>query len=103
MLPLSVTTAASGLFQKANLGLPYPSVDAKDVDETLLVLGASSSVGSSAVQLAVASGFTVIATASKKNHDYVRSLGASEVVDHSSPTVIDDLVGLLKGGKLWWF
>lgn len=44
--------------------------------ETLLVNGAAGGVGTFAVQLAVASGATVIGTASKSNHDHLRSLGA---------------------------
>ncbi|MFJ1750979.1 NADP-dependent oxidoreductase [Streptomyces sp. NPDC088116] len=47
--------------------------------ETLLVHGAAGSVGSMAVQLAVARGTTVIGTAAPANHEYVRSLGAIPV------------------------
>ncbi len=46
---------------------------------TLLVNGASGSVGSAAVQLAVARGARVIGTAGPANHDYLRSLGAEPV------------------------
>nr|WP_246461161.1 NADP-dependent oxidoreductase [Nocardia transvalensis] len=46
---------------------------------TLLVSGASGSVGSAAVQLAVARGARVIGTASPANHEYLRSLGAEPV------------------------
>jgi NADPH:quinone reductase-like Zn-dependent oxidoreductase len=46
---------------------------------TLLINGASGSVGSAAVQLAVARGARVIGTASPANHDYLRSLGARPV------------------------
>jgi NADPH:quinone reductase-like Zn-dependent oxidoreductase len=46
---------------------------------TLLVNGASGSVGSAAVQLAVVRGSRVIGTASPANHDYLRSLGAEPV------------------------
>ncbi|GAA1567965.1 hypothetical protein GCM10009827_107100 [Dactylosporangium maewongense] len=42
----------------------------------MLIHGASGSVGTIAVQLAVARGATVIGTASEDNQDYVRSLGA---------------------------
>ncbi|MCD1634764.1 hypothetical protein K7H91_13395 [Martelella mediterranea] len=41
-----------------------PSLNPTPGGETLLVWGASSSVGSNAVQLATASGYAVIATAS---------------------------------------
>jgi len=44
--------------------------------ETLVVSGASGGVGSAVLQLARAQGITVIATASARNHAYLRSLGA---------------------------
>ncbi|MFC3897498.1 NADP-dependent oxidoreductase [Lentzea rhizosphaerae] len=44
--------------------------------KTLLVEGAAGGVGSAAVQIAVARGATVIGTASERNHDYLRELGA---------------------------
>ncbi|WP_433325970.1 NADP-dependent oxidoreductase [Spirillospora sp. CA-294931] len=46
---------------------------------TLLINGASGSVGSAAVQLAVARHARVIGTASPPNHEYLRSLGAEPV------------------------
>jgi NADPH:quinone reductase-like Zn-dependent oxidoreductase len=46
---------------------------------TLLINGASGSVGSAAVQLAVVRGARVIGTASPASHDYLRSLGAEPV------------------------
>jgi NADPH:quinone reductase-like Zn-dependent oxidoreductase len=46
---------------------------------TLLINGASGSVGSAAVQLAVVRGARVIGTASPANHTYLRSLGAEPV------------------------
>ena len=48
--------------------------------DTLLVHAAAGGVGSAAVQIAVALGATVIGTASEKNQDFVRSLGAIPVV-----------------------
>lgn len=48
--------------------------------DTVLVHAASGGVGSAAVQIAVALGATVIGTASERNQDYVRSLGAIPVV-----------------------
>lgn len=46
---------------------------------TVLVNGASGSVGSATVQLAIARGARVIGTASPANHDYLRQLGAEPV------------------------
>ncbi len=52
--------------------------------ETCLIHAAAGGVGSFAVQLAKHIGATVYATASAKNHDYVRSLGADEVIDYTA-------------------
>ena len=51
--------------------------------QRILITGASGGVGSMAVQLAKAKGAFVIATASGKNEDFVRSLGADEFVDYT--------------------
>jgi NADPH:quinone reductase-like Zn-dependent oxidoreductase len=92
VLPLGLSTAACALFQKDFLALPYPTVSAKPNGKTVLVWAGSSSVGSNAIQLAVAAGHDVITTASPKNFNYVRSLGAVEVFDYRSPTVIKDII-----------
>ncbi|MEP6815522.1 MAG: NADP-dependent oxidoreductase [Marmoricola sp.] len=42
----------------------------------VVIDGAAGGVGTAAVQLAVARGFTVVGTASEANHDYLRELGA---------------------------
>ncbi|MFG2490677.1 NADP-dependent oxidoreductase [Streptomyces caniferus] len=47
--------------------------------ETLLLHGAAGAVGQVAVQLAVASGATVVGTASPANHEFLRALGAVPV------------------------
>ncbi|MDT0380130.1 NADP-dependent oxidoreductase [Streptomyces sp. DSM 42041] len=47
--------------------------------DTVLVHAAAGGVGSMAVQIAVALGARVIGTASERNHDYLRSLGAEPV------------------------
>lgn len=54
------------------------NLDITDGD-TLLVHGAAGSVGSATVQIALDRGATVIGTASPRNHDYLRSLGAIPV------------------------
>lgn len=50
-----------------------------DADDVVLVHGGSGAVGAIAVQLAVAAGATVIATAGEANLDHVRALGAIPV------------------------
>jgi NADPH:quinone reductase-like Zn-dependent oxidoreductase len=67
-LPAAIETAARALDQ---LGAGSGS--------TLLINGASGSVGSAAVQFAVVRGARVIGTASPANHSYLRSLGAQPV------------------------
>jgi NADPH:quinone reductase-like Zn-dependent oxidoreductase len=47
--------------------------------DTVLIHGGAGGVGSLAIQLAVARGARVIATASDVNHDYLRALGASPI------------------------
>lgn len=92
VLPLAVSTAAAGLYQKEYLELPYPSTSSKPSGKTVFIYGGSTSVGAVAIQLAVASGVKVITVSSKHNHDFVKSLGATEVFDYSSPSVVDDIV-----------
>jgi NADPH:quinone reductase-like Zn-dependent oxidoreductase len=67
-LPVAVETAARALDQ---LGVQRGS--------TLLVNGASGSIGRAAVQLAVARGAHVIGTCGPGNHDVIRSFGAEPV------------------------
>ena len=50
--------------------------------ETILIQGGAGGVGGFAVALAKHLGARVIATASRDNHDYVRKLGADEVIDY---------------------
>lgn len=55
--------------------------------QSVLVNGASGSVGSSAVQLAVHFGAVVTAVSSAGNHPLLRELGAKQVVDYRSSPV----------------
>src|SRR5262245_65016776 len=52
--------------------------------ETILVQGGAGGVASFAIQAAKHIGARVITTASKANHDYVRSLGADQVIDYNA-------------------
>ena len=92
VLPLAVSTASCALFQDDHLGLNLPSAAPAATGQTVLVWGGSTSVGSQAIQLAVAAGYEVLATCSPRNDDYVRSLGAAMTFDYRSPTVITDIV-----------
>lgn len=96
VLLLGLSTAACALFQAEHLALRPPVPRGQPAGGTVLVWGGSTSVGSNAIQLAVAAGYAVIATASPRNFDYVRRLGAFQVLDRRSPTVIGDLKRMLE-------
>jgi len=86
-LGLGSVTAAVGLFH--NLKIPFGGPASVD---TILIWGGASSVGAYAVQFAKLSGFkNIIATASAKNFDYVKSLGATHVFDYKDPKCIEDI------------
>jgi len=97
VLPLGLSTAACGLFQKDHLGLQHPSTSPSATGEAVLIWGGSTSVGSNAIQLAVAAGYEVITTASPRNFAYAQSLGASQVFDYNAKTVVADIVRALEG------
>ncbi len=71
-LPVAGTTSLEGLVER--LGLTK--------GETVVITAASGGVGTIAVQLAHSLGARVVAVASAANHDYVRALGADDVVDY---------------------
>jgi NADPH:quinone reductase-like Zn-dependent oxidoreductase len=89
--------------------------------ETVLIQGGAGGVAGFAIQLAKHIGATVVTTASARNHDYVRSLGADRIIDYqkedftaavSDCDVVFDTVGgevqarsynvLKPGGRLVW-
>jgi NADPH:quinone reductase-like Zn-dependent oxidoreductase len=97
VLPLALSTAASGMFQKDFLALNYPSLNPTPQNKTVLIWGGSTSVGNNAIQLAKAAGYHVITTASPKNFINLKKLGADEVFDYHSPKAVQDIIGTLKG------
>jgi NADPH:quinone reductase-like Zn-dependent oxidoreductase len=52
--------------------------------ETILIQGGAGGVASFAVQLAKHIGARVITTASAKNHDYLRGIGADDIIDYNA-------------------
>lgn len=61
--------------------------------ETILIHGGAGGVAGFAIGLAKHLGARVITTASSRNHDYVRALGADEVIDYRA----DDFTQLVSG------
>jgi NADPH:quinone reductase-like Zn-dependent oxidoreductase len=93
-VPTGAQTAWQALFDLGHL----------DRGQTVLIHAAAGGVGGFAVQLAHWKGAKVIATASGKNVDYVRSLGADQVVDYKTTQFEDvsrdvDVVLDLLGGE----
>jgi NADPH:quinone reductase-like Zn-dependent oxidoreductase len=80
-IPLAGLTAWQGIFDHGQL---QPL-------QRILIHGASGGVGTMAVQLAKWKGAYVIGTASQKNADFLRELGADEVIDYESEHFEDKL------------
>jgi NADPH:quinone reductase-like Zn-dependent oxidoreductase len=57
--------------------------------QKVLIHGGAGGVGSAAVQIAKARGAHVVATASARNQDFLKSLGADEVIDYQTTRVED--------------
>ncbi|HKV04167.1 MAG TPA: NADP-dependent oxidoreductase [Candidatus Acidoferrales bacterium] len=73
-IPLAALTAWQALFDAAKLS----------AGQSVLIHGAAGGVGSFGVQFAKMKGARVIGTASKKNHEFLRSLGADETIDYNT-------------------
>jgi len=80
-LPSVALTAWQALFDLADL----------KAGQRVLISGAGGSVGGYAIQLAKHVGAYVIATASQRSIDSVRTAGADEVINHTSTTVLDSV------------
>ncbi len=68
------------------------------VGETILIHGGTGGVGTIAIQVAKAIGARVITTARRGDHDFVRSLGADDVIDYTGEDYVE-AVDRLTGGK----
>jgi NADPH:quinone reductase-like Zn-dependent oxidoreductase len=71
-VPVASQTAWQGIFTHGHL----------EKGQTILIHGGAGAVGAYAVQLASHAGATVIATASSDDEAYLRSIGASWVIDY---------------------
>src|SRR3989441_3049734 len=71
-VPVASQTAWQGIFTHGHL----------EKGQTILIHGGAGAVGAYAVQLASHAGATVIATASGDDEAYLRSIGASRVIDY---------------------
>ncbi|TFY82385.1 hypothetical protein EWM64_g1618 [Hericium alpestre] len=89
-------TAAQLLWEAQSLPTP---LNPATTPLPILVSGGASSVGQYVVQFAKHAGLHVIATASPKNFDLVKSLGADEVYDYNDPELAKKIKAST-GGKL---
>lgn len=82
--PEALSMAAAAAYPTVAVAAWRFLVDAAAVrsGERVLVHGGAGGVGSVAVQIAKARGAYVIATASARNHDYLREIGADETIDY---------------------
>ncbi|PSR83376.1 hypothetical protein PHLCEN_2v5755 [Hermanssonia centrifuga] len=90
-IPLTLATASCGLYNtKSNSGAGFlaPWEEGglgKYAGQPILVIGGSSSVGQHVIQVAKLSGFSpIITTASARNEGYLKSLGATHVLDRNA-------------------
>ena len=81
-LPLTSLTAWEGFFDRLDVKKPVPGAA-----PAILIIGGAGGVGSIAIQIArQCTDLRVIATASRpETREFVKSLGAHHVVDHSKP------------------
>ncbi|TCC01530.1 NADP-dependent oxidoreductase [Kribbella soli] len=78
-LPSVGLTASQALFEAGEL----------KAGQRVLINGAGGPVGGYAVQLAKRAGAYVIATASPRSRDIVKTAGADEIIDHTETSVLD--------------
>lgn len=86
-LPCAGFTAYQALYRKLHI----------EPGQSVLVTGGAGGVGGFAVQLAAHTGCSVIATCSTQNLEYVRSLGATHVVDYTKEDVVERVRALTDG------
>ncbi|MBF0815990.1 NADP-dependent oxidoreductase [Microbacterium paludicola] len=82
-IPSVALTAWQSLFDEAGL----------ESGQRVLIVGAGGAVGDYAIQLAKRAGAHVIATASPRSAERVRTAGADEVIDHTTTAVRDAVDG----------
>ncbi|MCW2634810.1 MAG: NADPH:quinone reductase, Zinc-containing alcohol dehydrogenase superfamily [Blastococcus sp.] len=107
--PASLSFAEAGALPLAGLTAYEAMVDLLNVEpgDRVLVTRGAGGVGTFAVQIAAALGAEVVATASARNHGYLRSLGAAEVYDYADGPIsaqleqpVDALLDLVGGETL---
>lgn len=86
-LPCAGYTAYQALFSKLHI----------EKGQSILIHAGAGGVGGFAIQLAKQAGLTVITTASKKNHAYVKSLGADYAIDYKEANFVEETLAITNG------
>jgi hypothetical protein len=101
-LPNNFVTVFHTLTTDLGLELPWPKPDdyvPKNANSSILIWGGSSSVGQFAIQILRYYGYIhVVATASRKQHEKLHSLGAKALFDYNDENVVASL--LREGGDV---
>lgn len=95
-VPVNLVTVFHAATADLDLELPWPIPQGwtpRDSRRPILVWGAASSVGIFALQVLRHWGYgNVLAVASGKHHDYLKSIGASETFDYRRDDVVDKIL-----------
>ncbi|MDB5770324.1 MAG: NADP-dependent oxidoreductase [Burkholderia sp.] len=108
LVPLPFVAAPpAGLDLKRAGALPIAALTAHETlvdllqvqrNDVVLITAAAGGVGHLAVQIARYLGARVIGTASLRNHDFVRALGAETVIDYTTEDVVNAIRAKYPGG-----
>ncbi|KAI9330617.1 chaperonin 10-like protein [Obelidium mucronatum] len=108
---LAGMTSAVPLYKSLKITPPWKSQGKEDyTGKFILIWGGTTNVGHITIQLAKKSGFTIIATASPRHRDKLKSIGATHVIDYNcqrtrwlrflpSPTTTSHLQLILSAGQ----
>ena len=86
-IPCAGMTAYQALYHKTTIR----------AGTSLLVQAGAGGVGGFAIQMARLHSVQVITTASARNHDYVRTLGANNVIDYQTEDVVERVLEITQG------
>ncbi|KAF7338057.1 GroES-like protein [Mycena venus] len=95
--PVNGNTVAGDLYGDLKFTAPWLGGEGAHKGEKIVILGGSSSVGSYTIQFAVLSGLEVITTSSPAHFDYLKSLGATTVIDRSASDVAAQILAAAGG------
>ncbi|TFK92536.1 GroES-like protein [Polyporus arcularius HHB13444] len=83
-------TSVQALYNPKHLGLVEPPAKVAK-PEWVLIYGGSTACGLTAIQLAHLSGYKVVTTASSRNHELLKSLGADVTVDYRETGLVSKI------------